>query len=577
MIVAHCLKQFTIVACFLFVSLWGTSSQSMAQTNVNSIKDKAITQEKLLPESSSLVVRASLTSALEVGRINDLKFYDAPGMKAFYESRGYEPVWIKNSLFGKQKTNSILKALENSWTHGLNPNQYHVVEIRQLMDEVKGKDRFQLDLVLSDALVRYGRDMSAMRVNPKAIGQRSRYWRKPLRAIDVLDHVSSQTDVTAAMKSLEPKGQLYKRLQEELNTLYQTTTPQEKESMVHINGIVRPGAHKKSVLSIRNRMGFNADNAPQGAYYYDDQLASAVMAFQKSHGLKPDGIVGRQTVKLMNITREDKINQVLANLERLRWVEQNKPNRYIMVNVPSATLWAVEDEEVKLEMPVVVGRPKRPTNIFSTQVTGIRYNPTWTVPPTIKRDDYLPKLRKDPYYLSDRGIELMEGGQTIDPGQIDWKSKTWGEVNAMRMVQGSGRTNPLGRVRFLMNNPFNIYLHDTTTKSYFKRADRALSSGCIRLEKPIELADFVLNPNDNWSPERRDEILNRGKLKEVYAQKPLPVYILYQTVWLGEHNQIVYGADIYGHDTTLIKALSEIDGVAIPVAADEATKTAQVN
>ncbi len=562
-----------ILSIIILIGLFCVSSIAAAQGKT---LQSEIDQNSLSVESPTLI-SAGIMSALEGGSLNNLKFYDAPGMKAFYESRGSEPVWIQNSFFGQKKTKAILSVLENSWTHGLNPNQYHTNEIRQLMDEAKGADRFQLDLVISDALVRYGRDMSAMRVNPKRIGQRSRYWRTPLRGIDILDYVAGSSDVKSAMQNMAPKGKLYKKLQEELNRLYQTPATEKGESFkVNVKGLIRPGANNKAVLRIRNRMGYKAESAPQGAYYYDDELARAVMAFQKSHSLKPDGIVGRQTVKLMNITREDKINQVLANLERLRWVEQSKPNRYIMVNVPSATLWAVENEKVKIEMPVVVGRPKRPTNIFSTQVTGIRYNPTWTVPPTIKRDDYLPKLRENPYYLSDRGIELVEDGMTVDPGEIDWNSKTWSEVNAMRMIQGSGRGNPLGQVRFLMNNPFNIYLHDTTTKSYFKRSNRALSSGCIRLEKPIELADFVLSPNPDWSSSKRDSILQRGKLREIRAQEPLPVYILYQTVWLGERNQIIYGADIYGHDTRLIKALLEIDGVAVPTA-PKSTKTAQIN
>lgn len=275
----------------------------------------------------------------------------------------------------------------------------------------------------------------------------------------------------------------------------------------------------------------------------------------------------------MNLSNKKKLKQVLTNLERLRWVEQNKPNRYIMVNVPSATLWAVEGGEVKIEMPVVVGRPDRATNIFTTQVDGIRFNPTWTVPPTIKKDDYLPKLRKNPYYLSDRGIEIMKGNKTIDPGLIDWKNKTWSEVNAMRMVKGSGANNPLGVVRFLMNNPFNIYLHDTPNKKYFSRADRALSSGCVRLERPVELADFVLKNKEGWTQEKRKEILKAGKMRDIYMKEELPVYILYQTVWLGDNNQIIYGADIYGHDDTLMKALKEIDGIAQPVK-EKSTQTA---
>jgi murein L,D-transpeptidase YcbB/YkuD len=542
------------------------SGQSLSYAQVSNFKGAAV--EETLQAESSLLVQTGITAALQAGHLGDVKFFDAPGMKAFYEAQNFSPIWVKQSSFFGRKTKTveaILGVFEESWTHGLNPNHYHIDVIREMMSDLKNIDYFQLDLIVSDALIRYGRDMSAMRVDPKSIGQRSRYWRKALRGIDILDFLVEHDDVETALQSIAPQGALYKKLQDELVQLYNDGKDQEKQKKIVIKDIIRPGAKGKTVLAIRERMGFYADESFDGASYYDDSLVSAVMAFQHQHGLRPDGIVGRQTAKLMNITREDKIDQILVNLERLRWVEQNKPSRYIMVNVPSATLWAVEDGEVVMEMPVVVGRPKRPTNIFSTKVTGIRYNPTWTVPPTIKRDDYLPKLKSDPYYLSDRGIELMDGGQTIDPGTIDWNNKTWAEVNAMRMVQGAGTTNPLGRVRFLMNNPFNIYLHDTTTKSYFKRANRALSSGCIRLQQPIELADFVLKPNEKWSTEKRDAILKKGKMREIYATEPLPVYILYQTVWLGARDQIVYGADIYNHDRKLLKELLKIDGIAVPV------------
>ncbi len=517
--------------------------------------------------SSSLLQRTVIGTALDAGHLGEVDFFDTPGMKAFYETRSFEPIWIKNSVFSSGKTKTIEKILEifqAAWMHGFNPDHYHADTISQMLGDLKNTDFYQLDLLVSDALIRYGRDMSAMRVDPKAIGQRSRYWRKPLRGIDILDFVATHEDVEEALQSLAPQGTLYKMLQDKLKRLYDEVEDVTPTAKIDIEDIIRPGAKDKNVIAIRQRLGFYADARFEGADIYDDGLVSAVMAFQHQHGLRPDGIVGRQTATLMNITRQDKINQILVNLERLRWVEQNKPNRYIMVNVPSATLWAVEDGQVVMEMPVVVGRPKRPTNIFSTQITGIRYNPTWTVPPTIKRDDYLPKLKQDPYYLADRGIELMEGGQAIDPGTIDWHNTSWGVVKNMRMVQGSSSTNPLGKVRFLMDNPFNIYLHDTTTKSYFKRANRALSSGCIRLKKPIELADFVLNPNKKWSAEKRDAILRKGKMREIYAEEPLPVYILYQTVWLGAGDQIIYGADIYGHDAQLLTELKEIDAIGRP-------------
>lgn len=526
----------------------------------------------LLGVENPLLIKAGITQALEAGKLGSHKFVDTPGMKAFYEARQFESAWLESSFLRQRKSETILEALEDSWKHGLNPDSYNVQEIKRLMQETKGAERFQLDLMISDALVRYGRDLSGMRVNPRAIGQRSKYWRQPLRGIDILDHVSNTSSTSDALLGLAPQGKLYRKLQQELVRLYKL--PEEDgKSKIHLRGLIKPGQSHKAVINIRERMGFDAQNAPEGAYYYDDALAGAVVAFQKSHGLKPDGIIGPHTVQLMNMGRDDRINQVLVNLERLRWVEPNKPDRYVMVNVPSAMLWAVENNSVKLEMPVVVGRVKRPTNIFTTQITGIRYNPTWTVPPTIKKEDYLPKLQEDPYYLYDRGIELVEEGMTVDPGLIDWNNKTWNEVNAMRMIQGSGRSNPLGLVRVIMNNPFNIYLHDTPTKSHFKRTNRALSSGCVRMQDAQKFADFVLEPNDNWSDERKERILASGKQTEVWAQKPLPVYILYQTVWLGDRGQVVYGTDLYDHDQTLLRALKDINGVVFP-AKEKSIKTA---
>lgn len=562
-------KISTLATAVVLLTVSLPVSQATAQVNPLESVVEALSVE------NPLLMKTGITQALEAGKIGGQKFYDVPGMKAFYEARDYESAWLENSFLRQRKSEALLEAFEASWKHGLNPENYHITEIKRLMDEAKGAERFELDLVLSDALVRYGRDLTSMRVNPKSIGQRSKYWRAPLRAIDILDHVATNTDAKSALEGLAPQGKLYKALQKELAHLYKTPDTNPDLQNIYIKGFLKPGSSHKAVLKVRERMGFNPSAAIEGAYYYDDQLAQAVMSFQKAHGLTPDGIVGQHTIKLMNMSRNDRINQVLVNLERLRWVEPNKPSRYIMVNVPAAVLWAVEDNKVKLEMPVVVGRAKRPTNIFTTQITGIRFNPTWTVPPTIKRDDYLPKLQKDPYYLSDRGIELVDSdNMTVDPGLVDWNNKTWAEVNGMRMVQGSGAGNPLGLVRMIMNNPFNIYLHDTPTKSYFKRANRALSSGCVRMEDAQAVADFVLAKNDGWTAARREKIIARGKMSEVRAQEPLPVYILYQTVWLGDRGQIVYGPDLYGHDDKLLKVLTNMDGIVFPV--DEPTKTAQL-
>lgn len=526
----------------------------------------------LLPASAVAGPLSQLGLSQALTELNRSDFADRPAIEAFYEQRGHELAWTSSSIFGSNKAEDIVSVLEDSWKHGLNPERYNIVAIKALMEDPKGKNKYQLELILSDAIIKYGRDLTGMRVDPRAIGQRSKYWRQPLLGIDILNHVSKQSDAEDALESLAPKGQLYKSLQKNLVELYKTIENPEADVKVRVTGLLKPGQVNNAVRVIRARMGMSALTAPNGVNYYDDDLAQAVMAFQRSRGVRPDGIIGPQTAKLMNITRDDKINQILVNLERLRWVEPEKPSRYVMVNVPAARLWAVNNGKVALEMPVIVGRKKRPTKIFSTTINGIRFNPTWTVPPTIKKDDYLPKLRADPYYLSDRGIELMNGNMTVDPGTVDWVNASWADVNQMRMVQGSGNRNPLGRVRVLMNNPYNIYLHDTPSKAAFKRDNRALSSGCIRMEDSEALADFVLTTNKGWSTERKKRLLNRGKQIDIIAENPMPVYLLYQTIWLGDQGQLVYGHDLYGHDGVLLNALKKKNAVTFPV--DEGLRTA---
>lgn len=495
----------------------------------------------------------------------DISLTDASAINAFYEARNYEPVWVEKSLLGNTQIDELLELWKASWQHGFNPSQYHIDRIEELNGFFEtGDNNYLLDVLVTDAIIRYGQDLLGMRVRAKDVEVASRYWRQAPSAIEVIKYVSGYGDAAQALRRLEPQGKLYRSLQKELARLYRIQD-EKPQVQVKLDGVIRPGDEHQTVLSVRQRMGFDPDQATEGTYYYNQKLVDAVVAFQKAHGLTPDGVIGMHTAKLMNMGSRDRIDQILVNLERLRWMEQQKPTRYIMVNVPSATLWAIDKGRVQFEMPVVVGRKKRQTNLFTTEITGVRVNPTWTVPPTIKKEDYLPELQQDPYYLADRGIEISYDGMTLDPIEVDWAALTIDDVKAYRMVQGSGASNPLGLFRVVMDNPYNIYLHDTPTKSYFKRASRALSSGCIRLQDAEKLTDFIFAHNELWTPERKKEILEAGKMREIRAERPLPVYIVYQTVWHDDQGRIVYGNDIYGRDTVLLNLLKRQNDIPVQV------------
>jgi murein L,D-transpeptidase YcbB/YkuD len=483
---------------------------------------------------------------------------DTQAIRAFYEARGNAPYWLAD----RTRAQNVLALLEDSWTHGLNPATYGAPEIRKLLEQPKlgNAEAAELELLLSRAAVRYGHDLTGMHIDPAAIRQQAKFWRAPLDAATVLERVTTAPNPAKALEALAPQDKFYKTLREELVRL---TTEQEKFAdilPIEMPGILRPGQGHRAVPKIRARLEVEHRETDGAKTFYDDRLAAAVMKFQKQNGMKADGVIGSKTLSFMNRSNRDRMGQIVANLERLRWLEQEKPERYILVNLPSQMLWAIEKGKVVEEMKVVVGMAGRPTRDFTATVTGVRFNPTWTVPFGIKMADMVPKLREDPYALTDKGIEMFRGyarnAPTLDPGTVDWKNLTRQQAMNIRMVQTPGDHNALGRVRILMDNEFDIYLHDTNHPEFFAEDERTMSSGCIRLFEPRKVANFVLSHNENWSKARTEKLIEAGETVEISAAKPFPVFIVYQTIWQDKDGRLVYGHDIYGRDKKLLEALA---------------------
>ncbi|MGH1403353.1 MAG: L,D-transpeptidase family protein [Alphaproteobacteria bacterium] len=497
---------------------------------------------------------------------------------AFYLAREGDPVWIeKNNL--TQDGHDLIDILRLSWMHGLNPKRYHIEHIDTLLDEkswggFSQEESLALELTLTDGYIRYSQDLSGMRVNARSLGLRPKDWKQQISEEGALTFLSEhKNEIKAFLLSIEPQGHTYQRLKKELAVLVEQAREVEGlevEPPLYSKHILRPGRSYEVIPQLRTKLGGVLDDQVEGEidpYLYDPQLTEMVKGFQHQKGLKADGFVGPQTFHALNHNIYNKINQIVVNMERLRWVHDEKPERFIVVNIPSATLWAVDGGDVVHEMPVVVGRKKRATPSFITTVHGVRLNPTWTIPPTIKEEDIWPKLIENPQYLSDKGIELYEGYEknapTLDPTVVEWSALRKADLHGFRMVQVPGGHNPLGYIRVLMPNEYNIYLHDTNDKSLFLRTDRAKSSGCVRLKEPHKIASFILEARRKWNDDRIDDTLKKGEMTDVYTQERMPVYMLYYTVWVGDKNQIVYGMDIYDRDKTLTQAIENLDGFSI--------------
>ena len=574
------LKLSILTAVFAVFSLLsqGVSAQNYnTRSNINTkdsgerysserkIHNEDFVAERVKIKEIKIDAQNPIFKIIQSGRVDGVRFKNLNALQQIYAGNNYQPIFLVSERRAKTTVNEYYEVFLDSWSHGLNPSQYHTKALYKFLsaddNQIDEEAIARADLILSDAVIRHGQDLTGSRIIPSKLGYHAPSINKGVKPQEIIEYVSGIRNAKRAFAEIAPQNTLYLKMQEELVRLF--TTPDSDIGRISVSGIIKPRTSHSAIPKIRARMGSRSDNLAQDERFYDEALASNIMAFQRASGLKADGVIGPATVNAMNLSKKDKIEQLIVNMERTRWQDKEKPDRYILVNIPSERLWAIDNGRTEIEMAVVVGRPKRPTVAFNSKITGVRINPTWTIPPTIKREDFATKLRKDAAYLDDRGIKLYKGGQRINSSAVNWNTVADGELGGYRMVQGPSSSNPLGRYRVLMNNPYNIYLHDTPTKTYFARSNRALSSGCVRMEDAELVTDFILRGSPNWTQSRKEQILESGKMKEVYAQQSLPVFLQYKTVWMGDDGQVVYGLDIYDEDSKLFNELEKQGDVYI--------------
>ncbi|MDQ3003712.1 MAG: L,D-transpeptidase family protein, partial [Fibrobacterota bacterium] len=292
---------------------------------------------------------------------------------------------------------------------------------------------------------------------------------------------------------------------------------------------------------------------------FSPAMEDAMKRFQSVHGLDTTGLADARTLRQLNVSTQDRIDQIGLNLECWRWLPQDLGERHIRVNIADFRLGAFERDEEIFSMRVVVGRKQDSTPVFSDRVTSVQLNPSWNVPASIAGEEILPELQKDPEYLSKHEMELLanwnESASLIRPDSIDW-AEVSPEQFPFRIRQRNGDVSALGRVKFVLTNPFNIYLHDTPAKKYFAHDKRALSHGCVRLAQPFKLAEWLLAPGSVWTPERLAADVTKGE--EIFIPvegKGVPVHILYWTCFVDKQGGLQFRPDVYNWNPKMEKAL----------------------
>lgn len=556
------------------------------------IIDTQLSGETVVPKLETVAASKSIPFAdrFEINRKD---------LKEFYQLNDYQPVWIKERRWSNQIAD-LVSVISSVGEEGLSPSHY---DIKGLIAGIPEEDEAvaKTDYLITAAYMRLVRDLDEGRYNYRFTNNIAKKAFEGIKA----------PQLDAWLQDLLPKSQYYTDLRRALKQ-YRGIVKQGDFATVPSGTVLKPGMTSKTIAQLRATLEQMGDYVPEpepetpaaetqaqnilgeepaedemlallsveGAaaaealaaelaaeraakeaaakaaaeererlkMVYDDRLVAAVKNFQSRHRLGADGIVGRATFRQLNTSAEYRVLQIKANMERLRWEFDPDDGRYIRVHMGSYKLSAFENDEEVLSMPVVIGKKSRPTPVLADRIVTLKFRPDWTVPPTIFREDYLPRIYSNPGWVAARGFELSYGGRSIDP----YAAVASGIIENATLRQPPGDRGALGAVRFSLTNDMAIFLHDTPSKSYFKRSNRALSSGCVRVGDPAALAHYVMRNQSGWSKSRVQEKMSYGDTSYAKVDKPVPVFLSYITVWVGEDGTLQFQDDFYQYDNELM-------------------------
>lgn len=500
----------------------------------------------------------------------------------FYEGRSYQPAWTTAAGPLPLADEFLTTVQEEAGREGLRASDYHLAKIRAVLADIRLGQASQktvapalladLDFLLTDAFFTYGADVSLGQVNLETLDEKWFAKNEELDLVPLLHTAVSSTRVTDTMRSLPPKQKEYTRLREALARYRDIaahggwpTVPAGPALALDASGerVAKLRARLSASGDLRSRSGDNTDNLfdasgkrsqePATTALFDQELEQAVQKFQRRHGLQANGVVGNETLAALNVSAETRARQIVMNMTRWRSLPPDLGRRYVAVNVPNFTLEVIENDQPVMDMKVVVGKmvEENATPTFSAKMTYVVLNPYWYVPKTIAEKELWPLHQRNPSYFGRNNFDVRRipigYKQVPDPNATDGSKKSV-RVYDYVIRQGPGPKNALGRVKFMFPNPHSVYLHDTPSKSLFSRTVRAYSHGCIRVEKPVDLAEYLLRDSSKWSKKAIEATMRRSKEQTVYLSEPLPVYIQYWTAWMDDAGELQFRNDIYRYD-----------------------------
>ncbi len=525
-----------------------TKPEARSDASAQPTKESSQPASALTQTAAADTAIASALKDLITGRLDRYvpRKDDRAGVEAFYKKRDFKPLWVANGA-ADARAKAAIAYLASVDADGLNPSDYP----RPDFQAATSTDELAVaELGLTNAVLIYAHDAQVGRIHYTRVGSDISFKLDEPHPADVLGKMADTQDVAAALDGYNPPQAGFKALKAKLAELRkgeQAVQPEEKKVVrVSAGRILRPGMSDPRVVQLRQRLDIAGDkNNP----VYDEAVFGAVKAFQMKADIGVDGMLGPNTVGALNGTRgmharpNDPIETVIANMERWRWLPRklgNAQNTYVVVNVPDYTLSLMHDGKTYWKTNIVAGKPDKATPMTSAEMKYITVNPTWNVPPSIIENEYLPALQQDPDALERIGLKIRQ-----DPD------------GTVHIFQPPGAGNALGRIRFNFPNKFLVYQHDTPDKYLFKRAKRAYSHGCMRVQDPIEYATKLLSlelPEDRYTPAKIESMFGGNEIN-INFPRPIPVHLTYQTAFVDHDGKLQFRDDVYGRDARMIAIL----------------------
>jgi L,D-transpeptidase YcbB len=530
-------------------SLMGLSA-TLATLPGHAQSDAPAAESQGVPAPAFLEPETPIAKALQAAMSADVP----EGLTLHYGARAFAPVWFdQNGL--TENTHLTIAAMAEANDHALNPNNYGPLELLQQSETAQTPDEWaEFDLQLSIQFLRYATHLSSGRVQPNKINKALNLFPNRPDPRTLFETAENSVDYSAFLDSLAPRSDNYARLKRRL-AQYRAKAADGGFTQVADGEVLKPGMSDERVPALRQRL--MEEDIPGASDHagdvYDGLLVDAVKNFQEYHGLEMDGVIGKNTISRLNASIQDKLIQMELNMERRRWMRDDLGDFYVFVNLADQNLKVVRNRKTIHTTRVVVGKPYHATPVFSDQLEYVVINPYWNVPYSIATKEYLPKLKGNPSALSSQRIRVFRDGNEVPATQVAWNSYSGGNF-PFRLRQDPGKGNALGRIKFMFPNEFNIYIHDTPSKSLFTRAERAFSHGCIRASDPFALADVLLQHADA-TPGIWGLLRDAGDRKVVKPKVPIEVHLTYLTAWMNKDGSTHFRKDIYKRDKVLLDAL----------------------